>query len=137
MLSRPGEDRPHGVKTVDTRSQAQCGFMTVFARQVAHFGTPDVGRVAHDDIVTAARHGGEMIRVHNPDPLRQSQAADVSATDRERTGGDIDRVHGGAGKGDGAGQGEGARAATDIQYSAYAARSCPRSEALEYQLRHG
>src|ERR1035441_1745811 len=121
MLSRAGEDRPHGVEAFYPRSQTQSGFMAVFARQVAHFGAPDVGRVAHDDIVTAARHGGEMIRLHDPDPLRQSQAADVSAADRERVGGNVDRVHRGARKGDGACQGDRTGAAADIQYAAYAA----------------
>src|SRR6266478_5873695 len=62
---RPGENRPHRIEAVGARGEPNSRLVLILARKSAHFRAPDIGRIAHDDIVAAAFHGVEIIRLQH------------------------------------------------------------------------
>src|SRR5216683_542855 len=74
MPPRTGEDRPHRIKTIGARGKPNSRLVLILARELGDFRAPDIGRIAHDDIVTAALHGVEIIRLQHPYALSQIQA---------------------------------------------------------------
>src|SRR5258708_38029100 len=68
---RPGEDRPHRIEAIGARGKPNSRLVLILARQPAHFRAPEIGRVAHDDIVTAALSGGEINRLQHIDAVLQ------------------------------------------------------------------
>src|ERR1700681_98251 len=58
---RRGEYRPHRIKPIAARSEPEPRLVPIFARELGDLRAPDIGRIAHDDIVTAALHRVEII----------------------------------------------------------------------------
>src|SRR5258707_3701320 len=90
---RPGEDRAHRIEAIGARGKPNSRLVLILAREFAHFRAPDIGRIAHDDIVTAALHRVEIIRLLHPDALFQFQAAEIASGHFQRSCGHVDGIH--------------------------------------------
>jgi hypothetical protein len=134
---RPGQDRPHRIKSVGARGKANFRLVLILSRQPGDFRAPDIGRIADDDIVSAALHGVEIVRSHHPHAPLQIQPALIAASHLQRGGGDVDGIHFSLGKGHGARQRDRARAGADVQDPAHAARIHPGLKALHDEFGDG
>ena len=134
MSSRPGENRSHRIQAIAARCQAQPRLVPVFARQRAHLGAPDIGRVADDDIVTAARHSAEIIGSQHIDLFHQSQSAHVAPANLQCGCRDIDGIDLRLGKNLSAGQCDRPGTGADVQDSAHPAGPDPRAKTIKHQL---
>ena len=136
MRARRAEDRPHRIESVDARGQAEPRLVAVFARQRAHLRAPDVGRIADDDIVTAARDA------RRNDPIAAPGRAPPSPSRRtlrrhtaSASVGDVDRIDARARKGPRARERDRAGAGADVENAAHAARARPRARSARIAAR--
>jgi len=89
---RAPHDPPHEIESVVAAGEREARLVAVLARQTAHCGCRDIGRVADDQVVGLPVQAREQVGLDQVDAAAKPVGRDVHAGNRECRGRDVGGV---------------------------------------------